>query len=712
MTKHVFLTITIILFSNSFFSQPQKLNQFTTIADKIRTLDQYIEVCFTNEKYGDAKRASLLALQFSQKAKIDTLVTKNLYNVGFAYKNLSNFDSAIYYFNLLQKFALKGNPRLLVKTQLNLASSYENIGRMDSVSALMKRLELSYYLNTNQLSIENVKYKMFRGVLNEDKGNYEKALEDYMKSLRISQIIKDSTAITDNLVNIGAFYFNLEKYQKSLEYYEQAQVYFNQPGKAQSLQASTSFRTMGIAYERIGQKELGILYANKSIGIAKKLNITKLLVFCYTGIATIYLEIKDYHHAEDYYLQCADLLKNTDLKFNKLSIYGQLGLVNFEQKKYKVAQSYFEEANKLALLVGRKSSIASSYKDLARTEAASGNFSMAYQYQKIYMVYRDSINAETSNKNIAEMEAKYQTEKKQHQIALLDAQNKAESLQLKNSKQVQYSLLAGLMFILIIAGLLWRGYRAKQKTNLELNLKNDEISSANEELTVLNEKLHEANLSKTKLFSILSHDLRSPVISLFQYMKFQEMQLPDLDDISKQKYHTTIMQSAANLTEVMEDILIWAKSQMEQFQFAAEYIDIALVISEIVSMYDIITQQKSIAVQVNCDNGLQFKTDVNFLRIILRNLISNAIKFSHTGENIAIAAKNNAGTLSITVKDHGAGFSKDQLAEIFNWNSIKSGTSGFGLKLTKEFVEKLGGILEIHSEPGKGAEFILQLRPV
>ncbi|HEY4789266.1 MAG TPA: tetratricopeptide repeat protein, partial [Bacteroidales bacterium] len=597
------------------------------------------------------------------------------------------------------------------------ATSYENIGRMDSVSALMKKLESSPYLQNDSLSTENMKYLMFRGVLSEDKGNYEKALTDYMRALHISQEMNDSASITDNLVNIGAFYFNLEKYPKCLEYYEQALIYFTKREKAESLQACVSFRTMGIAYERVGKKQTGIQYADKAITIAKKLRINKLLVFCYTGIATIYLELKDYPQAEEYYLQCEQLLRNTDLKFNKLSIYGQLGLVNFERKRYEVAKHYFETAHEIAMQVGRKSSIASSYRDLARTEAALGNFSKAYEYQQTFTSYRDSINTETSNKNIAEMEAKYQTEKKQQEIALLDAQNNTQRLKLRNQRWVVYSLLAGFCLIIIIAGLLWKSYRTKQLVNKELNEKNEElntlvekVSESNEELTVLNERLNEANQSKAKLFSIISHDLRSPVVSLFQFLKMQEQDGSHPDYTSRQKQNVIIMQSAENLAEVMEDLLIWAKSQMEYFELSLESIDVKDFLSEVVKIHEIQSAQKQIQINLDCPTELKFITDVNFLKVIIRNLVSNAIKFSPEKGSIAISAFRDDGYLRISIKDKGNGLTQEQITDLFNWGKIKIGPTGIGLKLTKEFVEKLNGNLEVHSTPGKGSEFVVNLK--
>lgn len=719
MPKLILVLFTILFTSIVTVSQNPDLSNYKTIPEKVKFLDSYIEDCLRNEKFDEAKTASLLALRLSKQTAVDSLITKSIYNAGASYNKLSNFDSAIYYFDLLYKPSFQIQPGLSLRTQLNLAVAYENLGKMDSVFSIMKSLETNPLLRMDSLTIENIQYLMFRGLLQEDKGNSEKALQDYMKSLRISEIIRDSISIIDNLVNIGAFYFHLENYQKCLEYYEQGLSYFNRSGNPKSLKACTYFRTMGIAYERIGKKELGIKYAQNSITIAKRIKMNKLLVFCYTGIATIYLETKDYSNAERYYLQALDLLKNTNLKFNLLSVYGQLGLVNLELKKYLVAKSYFEKALKISLEVGRKSTTMSAYKSLSKTEAALGNFSKAFELQNTYIVYRDSINTETSGKNITEMEAKYQTEKKQQQIALLDAQNKSQRLHLKNQKLTEYSLLSGTILILIIAVLMFRSYRTKQILNKELNDKNEElntlverVSDNNEELTVLNEKLHEANDSKTKLFSIISHDLRSPVVSLFQFLKIQEHDFLKLDELSRQKYNETILQSAENLSDVMEDLLIWSKSQMEHFELSLETVNVYGLLTEIIAMHKIPILQKQISVQLECSQNITIITDVNFFRVILRNLMSNAIKFSPNDENVRVSSYLISDMLIVLVKNFGIGISKQQISNLLSWENIKSGSAGIGLKLTNEFVEKLDGTLEILSEPENSIEFLLKLKPM
>lgn len=699
LTNIFLIVITISAYCNDLSIQHEKKN-----LNQLISIDHQIDLSLSEENFSESKKYIIHGLNLAQQYGIDSSVSKYTYLLGHCYKSLSNFDSAIYYFNLFLKLP-ESQPNFSVNTQLELASSYENIGQMDSVFSIMKKLEFNQYLLHDSLSKEKIKFLMFSGILNEDKGNYEVALADYIRALKIAQKINDTMEIEENLINIGAFYFNIGNYQKCLEYYENAKIYLKHTGRIESLQACTTFRTMGLAYARTGKVDTGLKYANESIEIAKKLGIVKLMNFCYSGIATIYLEINDNNKAEYFYLQALDILKNSDLKFNQLTIYGQLGLVNYEQKKYQIAKSYFEKARQLATELGRLSSISSSYKDLAKTEAALGNYSKAYHYQEIYNSYKDSITSEISKKNLSEMEAKYQNEKKLQEISLLTEKTKSQLLEIKNKRQQQYILIAGLITVLIISSFVWREYKIKKKTNSDLARKNEEI-------TLMNEKLNESNLSKTKLFSIISHDLRSPVTSLYQFLNLEKNNTDFADKSTLLKNRQIIEQSIENLAEVMEDLFIWSKSQMEHFELSIENLNIRALLEEIVQIHNIYAIQKNISVELECPDDLQFLTDANFIRIIARNLVSNAIKHSPENNKVDVSAKMNSGHFILSVKNNGKALSREQINDLNNWQKINNSSNGIGLKLTHEFIERLNGKLEVKSDSIFENEFIATLKSV
>ncbi len=285
------------------------------------------------------------------------------------------------------------------------------------------------------------------------------------------------------------------------------------------------------------------------------------------------------------------------------------------------------------------------------------------------------------------MEAKYQNEKKQK-----------ENLELKNENELQqrtkYLLLLVLGVVVIATCFIYRSNRIKQKLNKELN--------------TVNQKLEEADHSKTKLLSIISHDLRGPVSSLFGFLQLKK-ESPALSAAYREKHDDQINAAAENVLEAMEDVLIWSKSQMEKFTPSPVKIYLDELLPEIANLHATAAGDKNIRLSIECPAGLTLYADQNFLKIVLRNLVSNAVKFTPKGGKIDVVAERQQEMVCITVKDNGEGIDEEHLPHIFDWNSIRSDSSGLGLKLAKEFTEKLGGTIVVRSVIKEGTKFILSL---
>ena len=324
-----------------------------------------------------------------------------------------------------------------------------------------------------------------------------------------------------------------------------------------------------------------------------------------------------------------------------------------------------------------------------------GNYQKAYAYSLGEMDLKDTIYKYQSVKNYEEMHAKYQYDKDQQDILLLQQNNQIAHIEVNNQRRTKYFLMTGIILVLLLGMILYRDYRIKQKTNSTLN--------------ELNDKLTEANRSKTKLLSIISHDLRSPISSLFGFLQLQKEKSPKLEERNKELYNQKIIQSAQHLLDAMEDLLIWSKSQMDSFVPSMEVMDPEELFNEIVQLNEPFAVNKNISLQQKIVPGLKFSTDPNFVRIILRNLMSNAIKFTPPGGRIVLSGNRQGDHIILSVVDNGPGISASHLAGIFDWNSIRSDSSGLGLRLAKEFAEKLGGKLEVRSELQAGTEFTVSL---
>ena len=229
-------------------------------------------------------------------------------------------------------------------------------------------------------------------------------------------------------------------------------------------------------------------------------------------------------------------------------------------------------------------------------------------------------------------------------------------------------------------------------------------------------QLKELISTKDKLFSIIAHDLRSPFNGLLCFSELLINNTKDLEKAEAESYIEIINSLAKNTLNLLDNLLNWAKAQTGQLIFQPEKTTLSAIVREILRIYNPIAKIKNISLDYNQEVDIEAFADVNMLKTILRNLISNAIKFTNANGEISIYASQNQNNIEITVSDNGIGMSEEAQNNLFKFdkNAIFHGTgnekgSGLGLILCKEFVEKHGGKIWIESEPGKGSTFKFSL---
>lgn len=229
-------------------------------------------------------------------------------------------------------------------------------------------------------------------------------------------------------------------------------------------------------------------------------------------------------------------------------------------------------------------------------------------------------------------------------------------------------------------------------------------------------QLRELNATKDKLFSIIAHDLRSPFSAILGLSELLIEKHKDFYSDNSGKYLRIINSTSKNTLALLDNLLAWAKSQTGNNTFMPETTSLQAVINGIFEELKSIANIKNVTLDNAQTDDIEVYADVNMLKTILRNLVSNAIKFSHPHGKIAISAVKIQNNIEVTVSDNGVGMSKDTLSKLFEIDTDISaaGTagekgSGFGLLLCKEFVEKHGGNICAKSELGKGCAFIFTL---
>ena len=225
-------------------------------------------------------------------------------------------------------------------------------------------------------------------------------------------------------------------------------------------------------------------------------------------------------------------------------------------------------------------------------------------------------------------------------------------------------------------------------------------------------KLKELNDTKNMLFSIIGHDLRGPIGTLKSFIELIIDQ-PDYDDTQKLKESLQILVSSTTTTfELLENLLLWAKSQQNEVVFKPENIDLHQITEMNIALVAEIAKSKVIVIHNQIPKGLAICADKNMMMTVIRNLITNAIKFTDYGKNIYLSLIEDCSSFTINIKDEGVGIAPNVLHWLFNpkehyttlGTSGEKGT-GLGLLLCKDFIERHNGKIWVESEIGKGSEF-------
>ncbi len=232
------------------------------------------------------------------------------------------------------------------------------------------------------------------------------------------------------------------------------------------------------------------------------------------------------------------------------------------------------------------------------------------------------------------------------------------------------------------------------------------------EIRLKNEELQNLNATKDKFFSIIAHDLRSPFNSILGLTNYMVEQIQEKNFEKLEEYGVIVRNSSQRAMDLLTNLLEWSRSQTGRMEFSPEYIEIGSLIGEVTSLLVDSAEQKSITISQKTSGEIVASVDRSMFSTIMRNLISNAIKFTKVGGAIEISLEEETSYIKVSVKDNGIGIKKDQIEKLFKIDENQStlGTrnekgTGLGLILCKEFVDKHGGLIWVESEVGKGSLF-------
>ncbi|MCM2302620.1 MAG: HAMP domain-containing histidine kinase, partial [Flavobacteriaceae bacterium] len=355
------------------------------------------------------------------------------------------------------------------------------------------------------------------------------------------------------------------------------------------------------------------------------------------------------------------------------------------------------------------------YELFSEISVAQNNYKKAYEFQKLFKKFNDSVSSSDRLMKIKELDVIFDAENKNKELQNLTDNNRQNEIQITNQKILIYSFIFLIFIVFLFTAILFKQNQDKVKMNALLSLKSVQIEDKNKEILEQHQNLEKLNDTKDKFFSIIGHDLKNPMNSIIGFSELLSDNYNKYDDEKRNKFINIIKESAHRSNELLENLLTWAQSQSNSIEFHPTKISLKKSIEEVFGLLNVQASKNDITLQSNFSVNCNVIADQNMLLTILRNLVANAIKFSNHNSMVSVIVTPHDKFCEITVKDSGDGIPENEIEYLFDLHNkskitkkSKSG-SGLGLILCKDFVEKQGGKIWVNSKLGEGSEFTFTL---
>ncbi|HTE23732.1 tetratricopeptide repeat-containing sensor histidine kinase [Flavitalea sp.] len=522
--------------------------------------------------------------------------------------------------------------------------------------------------------------------------DFSNATPIYFEALAIAKEMKNYDQIALIGSNLMSVYFKQQNYSKATEYAEMSL----EAGKRteNSRHISLAFQQLGVIRHMQKDTAGAKIYLGKALKLCEERNDQMGMADALLNLAVLY---SDHKKAIEIMLRVNAIMEeinpNSEVsivnKGNLGNAYNQLAKESRSPEKemfMKKAGEYLSRAKDLAEQNANLEQQAHMYFMLSDLNEHKNNYKAAFEDYKKGQNINDSLFSQEKKNNIAQLEGKYN-------IALKDKEIAIDKLLLINQRRTQAALIAGLLLAGVIGGLIYWQSRNRKKTNTTL--------------MVLNNQLDEANKVKAKFFGILSHDLRGPVANLIHFLDLQKNS-PDLLTAEQQNFHQRrIGQSAEDLLNTMESMLLWSKEQMENFRPQITKVSVSDLFDYLQKFFP---QDGAVKISFFQTPGLTVSADENYLRVIMQNLTSNAMKAINNKPNGVIEwrAKKEGDKTILAITDNGPGINEEQMKALYNGDDIAVNTrTGFGFHLIQDLAKAIQYKILVQSQPGMGTTFIL-----
>ncbi|MFH0755766.1 MAG: tetratricopeptide repeat protein [Bacteroidota bacterium] len=531
-------------------------------------------------------------------------------------------------------------------------------------------------------------------------GSYERALEYFEMALDISEREQSEKEIGLCLLNSGVIQNKCGHFAEANDFYGRALSLGKRLGDP--VMISNSLINIGTNYAEMGRLGEGLGYVEQGMNMKIELGDERTISNCIINLAEIYYKKKDFNRAIELFNEAIPVKVELGDQEGLVRSYLGLARVNADQRNYQTADFMSDQALAIAVEIGSLEHKAVGYGLKQKIAEARGDYRSAYQYAMEYYRTNDSLMDASTTRAVMEMEFRHRSKvlEKENENLRIQSGLSSELMQKKNA--LMYSI-AGIAILLAAAMLLGTYFlRRLRFSSLKLEEKNLVI-------TKQNLKLDAMNRTKDRMMSIIAHDLRGTIGNQLTAIEvLHRVETSNPQGIDRKRLLGNLKHSASYSLELLENLLHWSRLDENSNYFHPEEINLGVVVSGCISLFDETARQKNITMVQEVDKSINIHADRIMLETIVRNLLSNSIKFSEPGGSISVSAVENDGGINFEVTDQGIGMTGEQINKVLhNGGYTKRGTAnekgaGIGMTLVREFTHLHKGVLTIESKPGEG----------
>lgn len=669
---------------------------------ELADLSKYYFFYNIDKSIGFARRA----YNISQSLSYEKGIEESLLDLGYYFHFIGNADSATFYIEKYMDYALAVGDKYLI-----------------------------------------AKAKMFNAINYMLTLDFLKGFEFYLDALNFYTEQNDNYGIALTHYYLGRSYMQIDDYITSLFHFDLASQLFESMNRKAEL--SLVYKWNALALIKENHHKLAARNLHKSLALNKEINNISSTVFLYLDLSRFHMDYGRRYDSSFYYLNKAldlcqtykfnyqsglsysvlayyylikdDLKKALDYNIKALEVRSDHGMkyltgssminigeIYMKQKDYNNAKEYFIMAMNLASELHSLFYLAKAYYNLYKLYGLLNDQESELKYYALYADMNNRLINQKNNKELIKLKYQFEKDENAKEREILEREHNIKNLKLSEEKLIGTFLIISVFLMITVAIVLYSMNANKKRIGKQLQTANDKLAASEKALINLNN-------SKDRFFSITAHDLKNPL----QYFRMAfEMMSNNFEFYTKEDRNRLLKEMRAstdNLYYLLENLLLWSKIMTKSLDINYETFELRSALSGIVRDQFLYAKKKGLQIKTDIDSGLYINGDQSLIKIILKNVINNAIKFTSEGE-IQINASIKEDFIEMNIIDNGIGMSYIEMENLFkiDYRSNKLGTqkekgTGLGMIVSKKLIELNGGSIWVESKDGLGSTFTILL---